>query len=115
MPRKKANPLALKERDVAKQIRDFLELRRWRRVRMNAIRMPGVSSEMGAPDELWIRYNTLDLGIVDLFWLETKAPGRTPSVAQLEWHTREKIRGAMVCVADSFPSFHNWYTENWSI
>jgi len=120
-------PAKLIERDVAKQLRDFLEFRGWRRVRMTvgmAMGGGGMMSlgERGMPDLLYIRYFTKPRGGALAFWAETKRPGGGKDCRcragdkklcrhcqQRKWREEERLRGALVVVVDDLREFHEWY------
>ena len=123
-------PMKLTERDVTRQVRDFLEAHGWRAVRMQVARIATVSGgfevgELGMPDYLFLRYEAdiPDLALeshVDFqpdslpavcqaLWVEVKALGKRLSPAQVAWHQAERWRGATIVVADDLDEFQRWY------
>ena len=91
------------EKQVDKQVRDFLELRGWRRVRFQATVIPGAfrTAEPGMADCLYLKY--LDRsGVCIALWIETKRAVRGKLADdQRAWRDRELKRGAAVlCVND---------------
>jgi hypothetical protein len=61
------------EKQVDKQVRDFLELRGWRRIRFQATVIPGAfrTAEPGIPDCLYVKYLDRN-GVCVAVWIETK-------------------------------------------
>lgn len=104
------------ERDVQKQVLDFLRERHWRPVRMTVGRFRSrvFVGERGMCDWLFLRYARYSSAVHQdhFFWLELKRPGEKPSPHQLAWIEAERVKGALVCVADSLEAFQNWYKEN---
>ncbi|MEN6533811.1 MAG: hypothetical protein ABFD89_09130 [Bryobacteraceae bacterium] len=101
-PQKRKPPSALKvaERDVTRTCREYLELRGWSPVRINA----GPFGKSGMPDFLFLHYRR-SLA----FWIEFKAPGRKPAKSQAEWIEAERRKGATVLVVDNIDDFMAWY------
>jgi hypothetical protein len=102
----------LKERDVTRQVCDYLGFRGWRALRMQRTVLPGSfqTGEPGQADYLFLRYmlggkpgSTLSL------WIEFKAPGGRLRKGQAEWHVRERLRGGLVWVVGSFEAFEEAY------
>jgi hypothetical protein len=100
----------VRERDVTKQIVDWLRCRGWLCLRLQSGVMRGQTggtfvrlSPNGTPD--WIithpKWGTA--------FVEMKAPGKPLRPAQVLWHDREKAAGHRVIVADSFDSFLETY------
>jgi hypothetical protein len=99
----------LLEKDVTRQVRDYLAFRGWRALPMQRTVLPGSfqSGEPGQADYLFLRYmgggkpgETLSL------WLEFKAPGGQLRKGQSEW---QRLRGGIVWVVDSFDGFEETY------
>jgi hypothetical protein len=68
--------------------------------------------EPGMADTLALRYGRHFA--CECLWLEWKAPGGRVKKHQLEWHTRERARGAVTAIAGlDFPAsvkgFRGWY------
>jgi hypothetical protein len=73
--------------------------------------------EAGMPDLLALRYSRQIPGACECLWIEWKAPGGRVQKHQLEWHTKERARGARTLIAgvDFAPTvrgFMNWYGES---
>jgi hypothetical protein len=115
------NPKQLREREVTKQIVDFLRWRGWRPVRMMRTVVPGQfqAGEPGMPDFFFVKY--LDAAREDTgkktgrcycMWIEMKRSSRGKlSEAQRKWRERERGRGALVTLADDIDFFSAWYQE----
>jgi hypothetical protein len=115
----------LLERDVTKQVKDFMEFRGWRPVRMQRTVVPGAfqTGEPGIPDFLFVRYlRTAFSGLSVAVWIELKrARGGKVSDEQHKWRDREKARGAIVLKASNIADFEREYerlfgwmrTEEW--
>jgi hypothetical protein len=99
--------LRLAERDVTKQIRDYLELRGWRPVRMMSSVIPGAFrvGEKGMPDYLFLHYRRRVA-----LWVEMKAPAGRLRPEQTAWIDAERRRGGLVAVVDDLDMFDAWYT-----
>ncbi|MEN6533171.1 MAG: VRR-NUC domain-containing protein [Bryobacteraceae bacterium] len=93
---------ALKERDITRTVRDYLELRGWRPVRINA----GPFGANGMPDYLFLHYQR-NL----CFWVEMKSPNGRLGPKQQSWIEAERRRGATVVVCRDIDSFFAWYEE----
>lgn len=108
-----ALPLDLKERDVTRQVYDFLVHRRWRLIRMNVgkAKLKGrwtAWGESGMPDYLALYY--LGDGHAIAWWLEFKREmgGELGRMQEL-WHARERKDGAAVYTVCDFDSFRKFY------
>jgi hypothetical protein len=104
--------LKLLEKHVTKQVWDYLGLRGWRPLRMQRTVLPGSfqTGEPGQADYLFLRYLTGGKpGSTVALWIEFKAPGGRLRKGQPEWHTRERLRGGLVWVVDSFEDFEESY------
>jgi len=111
----------LKERDVAKQVSDFLEFRGWRRLRNQvglATNMGGHTirfGEKGMADLLFLLYLPQQSPTGEciphamVMWLETKRKGGKLSLDQTVWQAAERARGALVLNVDHFEIFAAWY------
>lgn len=112
VPRSK--PAKLLEREVTRQIRDFLKLRGWRAIRMQRTVMPGQfqSGEPGIPDYLFLHY--IGRRAAAVLWIELKRPGGRIRPQQQEWHDRERGRGAEVWVVENFEHFEGLYRGSFS-
>lgn len=124
--------LKLTEKDVAKQVQSFLEFRGWRKLRNNVgVRQDSGPSgeprfipfgERGMPDLLFLRYFHQPKGGALVLWVETKRPGARMDCRcrvgdkklcrhcqQQRWRDTERLRGALVAVADDIYEFDAWY------
>lgn len=109
------SPLALKERDVSKQVKDFLEWRGWRPVRFQRTVIPGQfqAGEPGMPDFLMLRY--LWPGACGAMRIEFKHPSTGRATAeQVKWHNNERARGALVVQVDDLDTFTRWYEKQFA-
>jgi hypothetical protein len=69
--------------------------------------------ELGMADTLALRYGRQGAAC-EVLWIEWKAPGGRVRKHQLDWHTKERARGAMTAIAGvDFPAsikgFWSWY------
>jgi len=104
--------LKVQEKHLQKAGEDILQLDGWRifRIEQNfSERKVKCVGEAGAPDGLYIRYNT---GVTpraksqdaQVMFIEWKAPGGTPSTSQRAWIAQETARGGLVLLAGAdFP------------
>jgi hypothetical protein len=99
----------LLEREVTGQIRDYLQLKGWRSIRMQRTVVPGQfqSGEPGMADFLFVRY--LKPGLAAALWVELKRPGGKLRPRQVEWIARERQRGGSVMVVEEFEEFERSY------
>jgi len=107
----------LKEREVVRQVKDFLQWRGWRPIRMQRTIIPGAfqTAESGCPDYLFLRYETGNYdrtGAALALWIEFKRPGGPMRAGQAEWHERERIRGAAVWVVEELDDFMTLYNQH---
>ncbi len=102
MTRMPPTTLKIAERDITRTCREFLELRGWTSVRINA----GPFGKSGMPDFLFLHYQRSQI-----LWVEFKAPSRKPSKKQAEWIEAERRKGASVLVVDDIDHFVAWYAE----
>jgi hypothetical protein len=79
--------------------------------------------EVGQPDYLFIRYDPekqipaswqkgVDCSYAQVLWIEFKAPGKKADAHQLDWHTAERARGALVIVVENIDGFIAWYKSS---
>lgn len=110
--------MPLAERDVTKQVRDYLAYRGWRPIRQGRTAVPGAFSvgEPGVPDFVFLYYFDEPRGAAAVLWVEFKSPrpGSKRSDDQVKWHTREKARGAVVVTVSDFLAFEQWYRRKFS-
>ncbi len=105
--------MKLLEKDVAKQIKDFLAAKGWRCVRTQFAHTPGMFStgEPGMADYLFLRYMPAEAAPARCLamWVEVKGPNDQRTCRcragekkickvcrQKAWHDRERQRGALV-------------------
>ena len=98
--------LNLAERDITLTCRQYLEVRGWRAVRINA----GPFGKSGMPDFLFLNYKTSDH-----LWIEFKAPNGRIGPKQREWIDDEVRRGAKVLIVSDIDWFINWYETAYGI
>lgn len=106
----------LKEREVTRQIRDYLEWQGWRGLRNQvsaAQNMAGGwfrSGEKGMPDYLFLYYFRQQMpGVCLQLWIEIKREGEDLRPEQIAWHLAETARGGLVWTVDKFESFQIRY------
>jgi hypothetical protein len=111
--------IRLKERDVAKQIRDFLEWHGWRTLRWNIGVMTNEAGavvrfgEKGTPDLMFVYYFLRRKpGAALVLWVETKRQGADLRDSQIEWQFKETKRGALIVTVDNYEEFRDWYLES---
>jgi hypothetical protein len=108
------------EREVTKKVKQYLELRGWRGVRMQRTVVSGSfqAGEPGEADMLFVRYrangNVPRTGH-DMIWIEFKSPTGHLGPKQIEWIERERKRGAMVEVVDDPEAFRLFYEKTFGI
>jgi len=123
----KQGRLKVSEADIERTCTELLELDGWRSFKMEenfSERKMKRTGEKGMPDRLYLRYNwayefrvTYRRVIADVLWIEWKANGGKPSLAQRNWIAAETKRGAMVLLAGTnFPAsiegFKEWYRNS---
>lgn len=121
---KRVNKPKILEKHIQEGVTALLELDGWRPLRTDPVsdRYRGKGfGEVGMPDHLYIRYikrnqdhppSSVPSGVAELMWIEFKAPSKTAKPHQLEWHTSERRRGALVLVIDDFDKFRQWYADS---
>lgn len=121
----------LTERDLSKQICDFMQYRGWRKLRNNVGGRMGNEGQMipfgerGMPDQLFLRYYRQPTGGALVLWIEMKRPGANMkcrcvpgdkrtcrNCQQRIWRDKERARGAVVIVADDLDEFCRWYDDH---
>jgi hypothetical protein len=111
----------LLEKDVAQQVRDFMECRHWRRVRMQSIKGFGAGGSMitvgekGMADLLYVLYLSEKEfpGLAAFCWVETKRfKGGKRHQEQNDWQTKERQRGAIVLNANDIVLFEKEYNAH---
>lgn len=95
-----ATALKVAEKHVTRVCREYLELRGWSAVRLNA----GAFTRPGLPDYIFLDYQR-----PAILWIEFKAPGGRPSRVQLEVHAEIRRRGGMVWLIDSYEALVDAY------
>ena len=120
MPRKQqSSKLKVSESDVQRAVVDMLALDGWRPLRTNPVSNKARGAgfgEVGMPDYLFIRYkenHTKIPGLYDgwaqVLWVEFKAPGKQLQPHQVQWHSQEGRRGALIFVVDDAVRFRETY------
>ena len=103
----------------------LLEQDGWRALRTDPVSDKGRGKgfgEIGMADHLYIRYSDPPHSIMphtrsmnsQVFWIEFKSAKGKPKKHQIEWHTKERARGALTLIAgQDFPAsvegFVAWY------
>lgn len=114
------DPFALKEKDVTRQVRDFLSWNQWRPFRNQVSTVQNAaggwfsSGEKGMPDYLFVRYLPDKPALALNLWVEMKKPGEDLRPHQIEWHRLERLRGAFILVADDYEAFRDEYYKTFS-
>jgi hypothetical protein len=122
----KKPPAKLLEKQVTEQVRDYLEYRGWRAIRMQRTVVPGAfqSGEPGMPDYLFLMYlpdrKSSLTALALALWIEFKSPTDKRNCrcrndqmrscgfcTQASWRDRERRRGGTVWVINDF----DWFTE----
>jgi len=115
----KAGKLKLSERDVVRQVEDFLHHHGWRIFAtgygelVRDDRVVATVGEEGMPDRLAVRYGSSPR--CELIWMEFKRPkskgdsGGKLRKSQVTWMAMERSRGALCLVSDSIENFMAWY------
>jgi hypothetical protein len=111
--------MRLRERDVARQVRDFLEAYGWRCFRWNvglATNQQGTVTrygEKGMADLMFLYYDydAGHEGSALCLWVETKAEGKDLRPEQVTWQLKESKLGALIVTVDQFEKFRTWYRQ----
>lgn len=109
--------LRLKEREVTRQVRDYLQWHKWRALRnqsaVSTNQAGGVfrSGEKGMPDYLFLYYfqHQPYAGTCVHLWVEVKREGQPLDPAQIKWQVEEIARGGIVWTVDSYERFVKRY------
>lgn len=96
----------------------LLEEDGWRALRTDPVSDRGRGKgfgELGMADHLYIRYHYAPL--VSVLWIEFKSASGKPKKHQLDWHAKERARGALTLIAGvDFPAsvegFKGWYANS---
>lgn len=109
-----ALPFDLKERDVTKQVCDFLRAHRWRLIRMNVTKVKRLGrwtqfGETGMADYLALQY--LPGSLAAVMWIEFKQSKGKLAKHQELWHARERRDGAAVYTVRDYDSFRAFYRD----
>ncbi len=94
----------------------LLEADGWRALRTDPVsdRSRGKGfGEVGMADHLYLRYDSIYLR-AHVLWVEFKSASGKPKKHQIEWHAKERARGALTLIAgQDFPAsidgFRGWY------
>ena len=96
----------MKEADITRTVRQYLEYRGWRAVRINA----GPFGKRGLPDFCFLHYSRRLI-----VWIEFKGPGGRLSPEQSAWIEEERRHGATVLVVKDIDAFVAWYERNFGV
>jgi hypothetical protein len=107
-------PIKPLERDITRQVCDYLGYRGWRPIRMQRTVLPGSfqTGEPGQADYLFLRYETSQPGAALALWIEFKTPSGRLRKGQPEWHARERLRGGIVWTVSSLQTFEADYNTH---
>jgi hypothetical protein len=123
------NPARLTEKQVSEQLDDMMRAEGWRRIRHSsgtatrvdksslAVGMMNIG-EPGMPDRQYIYYLGKASGFCLVVWVELKrSKGGKLRESQVNWHAREKSRGALIYPLPangtfSIDDFRAWYDKN---
>ena len=91
----------------------------WRILKTDPVSDRGRGKGFGEPgmaDTLCLRYGRQSASC-EVLWLEWKAPGGRVKKRQLDWHTKERARGAKTAIAGvdfvaSVQGFRSWYSAS---
>jgi len=115
--------MRLLEREVTRQIKDYLEWNGWRAFRNQVMTSQNhaggwvSAGEKGQPDFLFLYYfrpGLAPMGGCMHLWVELKRKGEPLRPDQVEWHFKEIKRNALVIVVDDFEEFRTWYEEHFA-
>lgn len=96
----------LREHHISQTVREYLELRGWRPIRINA----GPFGKAGMPDFLFLHYRRgLHL------WIEFKGPRGRLGKHQAQWIEQEQARGARVEIVNDIDAFFKWYEQTYGV
>lgn len=112
--------IKISEAQLQQQGDSFLALDGWRYIETDPKHLRGLGvSEPGIPDRLYLRYveGFPQYREAQILWIEWKRKGGKAGEKQLDWHARERARGALVWLADvDFPAsiegFAKFYAES---
>ena len=115
---------AASEAMIQKECVKFMEEDGWRHLRTDPVsdkaRGKGFG-ELGMADSLMLRYEsepgTRRRGSAMVVWIEWKSRDGKPKKHQIDWHTKERSRGALTWIASvDFPAsvegFRSWYVAS---
>lgn len=117
MPRRAQSPLKLNERNVMRQVKDFLQWRWWRYIRLQSGMVTSPTAgvfrvgERGMPDACAMRFFGYPFGAALVLFIEFKAPNGRLRDDQIAWHSDARRRGAKVWVISSLECFEQSYAE----
>ena len=104
----------------------FMEADGWRALKTDPVSRRGHGKgfgEIGMADVLFIQYSYKPeasaylRSYCRLLWVEFKARGGKPKSHQLDWHNKERARGALTVIASvdftaSVSGFQEWYEKS---
>ena len=100
-------PIKLTEKDVTRVCKDYLELRQWHMVRINA----GPFGAPGQPDYFAVRYRKP----ADVIWVEFKGGNGRIGPKQKLWIEAERLRGATVWVVSDISELIDLYEDRYGV
>lgn len=112
------------ESEIQAECTKLLEEDGWRALRTDPVSDRGRGKgfgEIGMADHLYIRYSRMIplrvRGRCELLWVEFKSSKGKPKKHQLDWHAKERARGALTLIAgEDFPAsvegFRDWYAKS---
>jgi hypothetical protein len=102
----------------------LLEMDGWRALRTDPVSDRGRGKgfgEVGMADHLYFRYHVQrcievvpELGESEVLWIEFKSAKSKPKPHQIDWHTKERARGALTWIAGvDFPASVAGFVEHY--
>ena len=122
-------PKGPSEAQIQKACDELLALDSWRKIVTDPPHMRGLGvSEKGIPDRLYLRYGLTPLAPLEkkdwanplarvkaeALWCEWKRKGGKAAQHQIDWHARERARGALTLIAGqdfeaTIEGLQEWY------
>lgn len=96
----------------------LLEQDGWRALRTDPVSDRGRGKgfgELGMADHLYLRYGS-HCEVPSILWIEFKSASGKPKKHQIEWHTKERARGALTWIAGvDFPASVTGFVEHYRV
>ncbi len=120
-----SDPVEWPEHMIEAECTRLLERDGWRALRTDPVSDRGRGKgfgELGMPDHLYIRYEPVNPGeemdsfsaSTETMWIEFKSAKGKPAKHQIEWHTKERARGALTWIAGvDFPASVAGFVEHY--